>query len=390
MISPRCVRPWLRCCTLVVLGALTAGRAAAAEYLVADRATNRVLAFDAATGAFNRVVLAEDAGLDEPTAMAFGPDGDLLVASLQSNLILRVNPATGASSTYLSTGSVVPGGLAYNTATGDLLVSQFTTGPFPPDGQAVFRYDSGGTLVGAFAFEAGPSGRTGMAFDSAGDLYVSAFFADMSGNGLVMKIDPQNNYGFSSFFASGAAVAQGGQGFNGLTFDAAGNLYVAALAGQSILKFEVDAGAVVGAGILSAPIAYPSGVLVGDDGRLLATSLGNNNPADPIYGAFLFPGSIRRIDVETGESLPFLKGDSNADTVVDGGDFLALQRSGSVAGIADWKVGFGMSGLAGDFQPTAIVYYNPVAATAPVPEPASIVLAAGLALGGFMALRRFA
>jgi hypothetical protein len=69
----------------------------AAELLVADRATNRILAFDPTSGAFSRVVVPQDpTNLFSPAAMTIGFGGDLFVASQGTGKVLRYDIATGA------------------------------------------------------------------------------------------------------------------------------------------------------------------------------------------------------------------------------------------------------------------------------------------------------
>ncbi len=71
--------------------------ATSAELLVADRATNRILAFDPASGAFSRVVVGQDASnLFSPAAITIGFGGDLFVASQGTGKVLRYDIATGA------------------------------------------------------------------------------------------------------------------------------------------------------------------------------------------------------------------------------------------------------------------------------------------------------
>lgn len=66
---------------------------------------------------------------------------------------------------------------------------------------------------------------------------------------------------------------------------------------------------------------------------------------------------------------PFLPGDFNMDTVVDGEDFLVWQRNPAVGSLADWRTNYGMTSSA-------------LANTGAVPEPSSLVLmlAAGCGL----------
>ncbi len=67
-------------------------------------------------------------------------------------------------------------------------------------------------------------------------------------------------------------------------------------------------------------------------------------------------------------------GDFDGNGVVDGIDFLELQRNSGVGDLADWEASYGAGGLA--------------AATAAVPEPSSVVLLTLMAALGAMARRR--
>lgn len=407
-----CSRPRGRSLALafvvLFLATVTTRLASAGEYYVTDRFSHTVLAFDE-EGAFSRVVFEQDGSLflDEPNSLAIGPDGDLLVASVQSERILRIDPATGSASTYVDLASLfgangAPGGLAYDDATGELFVSQLSDGTGLFTGELVARFNSEGTLIQLLGIGSGGTGRSGMAFDANGDLYVSALATDQFGSGAVLKYERPGSlpgdYAPAGVFASGGGL-QNGQGFNGVGFDAEGDLHVAALFGQGLLQFDVESGSVVGSSVSGPPVAYPSGVLVEDDAAVLVTSLGNNNPADPIYGAFLFPGTIRRVDPSTGESRPFLLGDFDGSAEVDGADLAAWESLYGVPnspgvigtsgrGFLEWQRGLGNEGIAGDFQPTDIVYVPTAPALTTVPEPAAGVLALAAAGGLAVARRR--
>ena len=88
-------------------------------------------------------------------------------------------------------------------------------------------------------------------------------------------------------------------------------MYVASLFGQSVCDLTWKANSVVGSSVF-AQAAYPSGLLVTADDRLLVTSLGNNNPNDPIYPE-LFPGAVFRYNLADG-------------SLVDPGPFLPHRR----------------------------------------------------------------
>jgi PEP-CTERM motif-containing protein len=376
---------------LACTGGVSLPSASAAELLVADQVMNRILAFDATTGAFSRVLV--DSGLDQPTALVMG-GGFLYVANLQLGNVLKVDPISGAITPHVSGIVTGPSGLAYDTATDTLLVSELSSESVQFQGERIFRYTSAGELVQTIGVGTGATGRAGMAFDTAGNLYASSFGQGDFFSGSVLKFDGSNNFTALGTYASGNGLT----GANGLAFDGADNLYVAGLLSQSVVKYppggEPDSGTQFGD-----IVAYPSGVLLAADGNLLVTSLGNDNPNSPFYPNFLFPGSVIKVDIESGETMgdgPFigalgeeLQGDFVEDELVDSLDLAAWQTAFGVArngtDFLTWQLNFGNLG---DFQPTSIVLYDgtPITAT-PIPEPSTIWLAL---LGmGYHCARRF-
>ncbi len=397
-----CVRSTRSICCVLLLNCVSL-TAEAGEVFVADRATNRILSFDETSGDFLRVVT--DQGLDQPSGMTFGGDGFLYVTNSVSGFpgsaasVVKVDPVNGTTTDFI-TNVGGAGGIAYHAASNSFFVSEF--GNF--DGDEVFRYDASGAPLQTLGTGSSPSGRGGIAFDDAGNLYVSEF--NVVGFGSILKYDaplvnPSDPFStMATTFAAGSdvtlAIPAPASGFNGLAFDSSGDLFVASLIGQAVIKFDVEAGEVVSGSPFGAPLPYPSGVLVGDDGNILATSLGNDNPSDPFYGPNLFPGSITRFNQFFQGQAPFLVGDVNRDTVVDEADLLIWQEYYGVtydpmnpAASADldgdfdtdgrdflaWQRGFGNSGVSGSFQPTALARYVPVLATTAIPEPSSAVIA---------------
>ena len=385
----------------------------AAELFVADRATDRILSFDETTGDFLRVVT--DTGLDQPSGLTFGPGGFLYVSNVQSGPfpgsaanVVQVDPVTGMTTPFI-TDIVAPGGIAYHAASDTLFVSEF--GNF--DGDEVYRYDSAGTLLQTLGTGSAPTARAGMTFDDAGNLYVSEVNL-FGAAGSVLKYaapvgNPLDDYAATATtFASGAivslAIPAPASGFNGLVFDDHGDLFVASLTGQALIKFSASGGVVTQGVQFGVPLPYPSGVLIGEDDNILVSSLGNDNPADPFYGSNLFPGSITRFNETLFGTSPFLVGDVNHDTVVDSADLAAWQATygtpydftanADLDGDFDtdgrdyllWQRGFGNTGIAGGFQPTAMARYVPVFETITVPEPSALAL---LALSLLATSRRF-
>ena len=171
------------------------------------------------------------------------------------------------------------------------------------------------------------------------------------------------------------------QGAAGLAFDSAGNLYVAGLITNNagnIVKFTVSGGAVTGEAQLGQNVPFPSGILMRDD-TLLVASLGDSTSGGAIY----------KYNTVTGVRSTLLVGDFNADRIVDADDLATWQTAYGVDGAADadgdgdsdggdflaWQRGLGNAGAPGaTFSPAAIVYYQTPLAGA-VPEPAAIALA---------------
>lgn len=395
-------------CTLILL-VTACVPAPSAELFVADRASNQILSFDETTGEFLRVVASS--GLDQPSGMAVGSDGFLYVSNSAgfpggAASVVKVDPTTGTTTPFI-TDVIAPGGIAFHAASNTFFVSEL--GNF--DGDEVFRYDANGKLLQTLGTGSAATGRTGLTFDVPGNLYVSEF--NFTSPGSVLKFaaptgNPANNYATTSTtFASGAGVSllrKGtfAGGFNGITFDSSGDLYVASLVGQAVVKYEVDGGSVVSGAPNGFPIAYPSGVTFSNDGDLLVTSLGNDNPLDPFWAGHLFPGKVRRFESMVLGQTPLLVGDITQDEVVNADDLAAWQVAftetlgGDLDGDLDtdgsdflrWQRGFGNQGIMGAFQPTAIVRYDPVPGAIAVPEPAAIcgVIATGLLV---LAQRRF-
>jgi hypothetical protein len=372
---------------------------AAAEYLVSDRANNRVLAFDVATGAYTRTVAS--AGLDEPSALAIDPDGLLYVANLPAGTVLAINPVTGATTPFAN-GINGPGGLAWHNPSETLFVSEL--GQF--DGTLIKRYDAdGGEPIDTIGTDVPAAGRSGLVLDAASNLYASSFASPPFFTGSVDRFTAASNYDAAAPFAGNPLILQGA---NGLALDGAENLYVAGLFSQNVVKFVVTAGVANAGAQFGDNLPYPSGLLFeDDDNSLLVTSLGNDNPMDPIYGNNLFPGTVLKYSIATGATLGFelrLAADFDADREVDAADLLLWQESYGPSpadgGDADldgdtdggdflvWQRELGVS--LRTFQPTAIVRYDPPLVGAAVPEPAAAWLAVVAAAVGVAPLRRVA
>ena len=284
----------LSCCELF---------ATQSEYLVSDRATHRVMRYSADDGRYLGDLVGDDlatnGGLFMPSAMVIGFEGDLFVTSVDlttgDGRVLRYDAATGDFLETFATGITGPAGLFYHQPSDALLVGEL--GLNLGDSNLIARFAADGTRLSDLAL--GPvTGRTDFETGPNGNLLVSSF-ADDAFNGSVLEYvyrPDTNDFALDGVFADAPGQLLGA---NGLVFDADEDLYVASLFGQGIVKFDIEAGAVTGSQTV-AQAAYPSGLLVTADNEILVTSLGNNQPNDPIYGDVLFPGAVFRYRLQDG------------------------------------------------------------------------------------------
>lgn len=138
-------------------------------------------------------------GMDYPTGLAFDSSGDLFVSDQFSGHIYEWVGA-GSTRTTFASGLNQPGPLAFNSA-GDLYALI--------DGE-VDEFNTSGAVINTIT---GFTVAEGLAFDRAGDLFVSD-----SSKGTVTEI---TSGGVRSTFASGLSYP------TGMAFNAAGDLFVA-------------------------------------------------------------------------------------------------------------------------------------------------------------------
>lgn len=345
-------------CPILIVWALILSIAAAANaapiaYLVADAngdpygqvpGTGQVVAFDA-SGAYVGPVIT---GLTVPSALTIGPNGYLYIANHNTgpnngqvlvydpnNNYTRVDNGTTIINGVFASGLNGPGGLLSDGST--LFVSELgDIGVF--QGELIKHYDAAGTLINELnnplGAGSGQTGRTGMAFDASGSLYVGAFLTGQDG-GEVLKFD--HIVASTAYSNTPSIFAFGTAGASGLLFHD-GHLFVAAQFLGSVVEFDGSGNYV---GPLSIPtLAFPSGLHNLQNGDLLITEIGDGST----------PGQIDLYNFGTGSfSSGFITG-----TGVDG----------SV------------------FQPTAVIS---------VPEPTAAVLAAAgfaMLMGAKMLRRR--
>lgn len=384
---PRVLGPSFVLYALLACGTL-GSFVSAAELIVTDQAGARVLAFDAATGAYTRTLVS---GLGQPSAISWGPDDSVYVTDLIAGTVIKINPETGVIDPEFDVSGIdKPGSIHFDESNNTLLVGEFGDFQTFQFGDEIFTYNANGTLDASRTINAGATGHSGLATDAQGNLYVSGFVTDQFLSGHVLKYGPQPMTGARSFqdvFASSPLL----QGAAGMAFDAEGNLFVAGLLSGgdgALIKFTVTGGVVTGEEEFDGDIAFPSGMTLLPDGSLVVTALGSPTSSATLY----------KYDTETGDRVnliaPKFTGDFNDNLVVDGDD------------LSDWEMAFGDDDTAdadadGDsdgndflawqrglgvpvgFSPSGVVYYDPAgnefAGIVPEPSAAALALIAALA-----------
>jgi len=202
---------------------------------VASANTDSVLRYNGSTGAFIDVFIQNGANglpanaLDYPVDMALGPDGALYVSSQLNDSVLRFNPATGAFLGTFVTGASAgldgPSGISFHD--GDL----FVVGRFS---NAVYRYDgTTGAPVGTGVFATGLSQPFGITFSPGG----TALVADGNTNS-VLKFDGVSGASLGAFVSSGS----GGLNFPIGVEYLQGILYVASFNDNRVIEFDGSSG----------------------------------------------------------------------------------------------------------------------------------------------------
>ena len=254
--------------------------AQSSEYLVIDASNDRVLRFDASTGAFvNVLVSAGSGGLKQAQDMTVGPDSNLYVSSWGTGSIKRYNSTTGAYlGDFVASGS---GGLSNP----DQVI-------FGPDGNLyvsdrffarVLRYDGRtGAFLGTFVSDARLGGFVAFTFGPDGRLYASMF------NGSPQCILRFNGT-TGAFVDVFACAPDSSSAFSGLAFGVDGRLYASRYHLGEVWQLD-SSGKLLGT-LHCAGDTRADYVGFGPDGRLYVSNLSPNNAS--------------RFDVHTGQCLGF-------------------------------------------------------------------------------------
>lgn len=220
--------------------------AAAPEGIEVDRAGNvYVAAFGSASGhgelyvfdrhgRFVRHVTIPDAS-PSPLGLAFRPGtGTLLVVDFGASRVLAVDPATGASTVFMTLPALPhPGGAGLNDLTFDAAGNVYVSDSFQG---VVWRTGPSGGVATAWVDDpllrttgVPPFGANGLRFDRAG----TALFVANTGDDSVVRIPVSGGVaGVPKVFATGV------NGADGLLVDADDNLWVAANQADEIVVID--------------------------------------------------------------------------------------------------------------------------------------------------------
>ena len=193
-------------------------------------------------------------GLLNPAALAFNSAGDLFEADRGTGNVYEFTPG-GVRSTFAS-GLNQPEGLAFDSI-GNLYVSQSGTGPLGTGG--ITKITPGGAQS-IFASGITPGGP-GLAFNSAGNLFAPV------GGSTIQEFTPG---GTASTFASGLFQPRG------LAFDTSGDLFVTASTGTNGIIYKYTPGGVRST-FSSGTTESPLGLAFNSAGDLFVVDAGSGN-----------------------------------------------------------------------------------------------------------------
>ena len=326
---PRCV---LACCGALAALFVAAHRPARAETVyVTSFTTGEIISYDTANPAGTKTVLSGSGSLTKPSALAFGPDGNLYVGEsgnppTVAPRIAKFDLGTSTLSTVVALGeiSVFPGSLVFKG--NDLLVGRNPF--FGNTGPIVKVTDATGNIVSVGDYTSGGSlaSSPGLALAADGSLYVS-----------------DQTYNFVTRLATGPVKR----------FDAAG-AYV---------------GEVIASG--SSGLSGPTGLVIS---------------GSTLYTASIMAGTVLQTNLGTDGTLPFANSGSpfsvGALARLADGSLLA----GSPSGSGD-IYRFGTDGTLLDTYASGLGQIGGIA-VAPVPEPSTIALAVAGGIAMVARLRR--
>lgn len=215
---------------LVFLQFQSVAQTADYEMLVSSRNTHSIKRFNAQTGEYKDDYISPGSGgLSTPQDVIEKPDGNILVSGRGNTSILEYDKTSGAFIKPFTTGYSLdnPTKIAFGPD-GNLYVSQWGT-----SNQKIARFNgTSGQYIGEFTPSMSlPLGQT---WDAEGNLYVACY-----GSGQVKKFDTAGN--FSGIFTETGHL----HGPTNLWFDKNGNLFVIDWDLGSVFQFNALTGAFI-------------------------------------------------------------------------------------------------------------------------------------------------
>ncbi len=229
---------------------------------VANSTANQVLELDPTTGT---VLATISAGLSNPDRLAFGPYGDLFVANSTGNTITVYDSKLNQMlQSTITKGLHRPTGVAVD-AYGDVFVSNNATNDI-----VVFNVD--GTLVETLAQDSG-----GFHFSAPGALVIHQTELCVSVGPTAGK-NAVNTYNPGEFLTNNPKTRRQftdsvNTGPTGVAFDDAGNIYVSDFYSNSWVKFAANGKLLLA---VTSGIAQPEGIAVDHDGNVYVANSTSN------------------------------------------------------------------------------------------------------------------
>jgi streptogramin lyase len=264
-----------------------------ADLYVGDGASSKVLRYNEATGAFiDAFVDSGSGGLSSPRGLFIGPDGNLYVNSFDTNGVMRYDGATGAPlPAPAQMGAVFASGSGLDGPTGlilgrdgNLYVSSFNN-------DSVFRFSgTTGDFIDVFVptGSGGLSNPRGLVFGPDGNLYVIS----SSGPGKVLRYEGTTGVPLPAPGQTDAIFVAGWpQAGPALVFGPDGNLYVSDNTDNSVVRFDGATGEYMDTFVSpgSGGLDSPTQLLFGPDKNLYVGSFSNKHVLrfDGTMGAFI-------------------------------------------------------------------------------------------------------
>ena len=182
-----------------------------------------------------------NAGFNQPYGVVFDSAGNIYIADYSNSRVRKITVATGIITTVVGTG----------------------TGGFAGDaGQAT---------------SAQINNPTGLAFDSAGNLYIADYnnhrIRKVNTSGIITTVAGLAGFGYTAAHDGGAATSATLNNPRGVVADAAGNIYIADTGNNRIRKVAVGTGIITS---VTASVNTPYAIVIDTLGILCVADYGNN------------------------------------------------------------------------------------------------------------------